>query len=272
MLPFFSPKIRIFIDESGTPDSYDKNKHQVHDKYFTLAAVIITPNEYKKYKKGILDISEKYVQYLNGKEIKSNHIRCSNPLYIKDGGKAVFTFYLDKEIGQEKYNEFCTDIKDLILLTDFKIISTTTNKEVAGIRYSSLNLHHVLLNDLWERVSIYYHLQKTKPKMRIMFDATKGDADKILRESYARFKTSGSWYFEGDRLNDLNLDKDVWPHDSEECIGIQLADLCAYPIKKQIETRSHKFFTDVVNKKLHGNVQDVKTRKRINMGTKISLN
>jgi hypothetical protein len=276
-MELFRPRLRIFIDESGTPDKFVKGKHQEHDKYFTLAAVIISEIEYKKYKKGIYSISAKYKKYIQGEEIKSNYIRCSNPDYVRGKPKytPVYTFYQDQENGKQIYEEFCEEIKVLITATDFQIVSVTTNKEVAGKKYPHLNLHDVMLNDLWERIAIHIMLLEESSKIRIMFDPTKGNADIILRDSYAYFKQHGSWYFTDERmeeLNKFNLDKSVYPCDSEECIGLQLADLCAYPIKKQAEHQNNKFFKDIIRGKLRAKVQDTATRKGINMGMKITLN
>src|SRR6185369_7118425 len=107
-IPLLRKRLRIFIDESGTPHTFVKGKHQEHDKYFTLAAVIISHAEYQKYKAGIKAIHEKYKEYLHGREIKSNSIRRSNPLYITPGQTPPFTFHEDVDGGRAKYEEFCT--------------------------------------------------------------------------------------------------------------------------------------------------------------------
>ncbi len=270
-MSLFRPVLRVFIDESGVPDRWKSNRHESHNKYFTLAAVLIYQPEYRKYQQGIKAISDKYKEYLNGEEVKSNSIRRSNPSYVKGEDTPPYSFYLNKEEGQTKFDEFCADLKKLILETDFKVVSVTTNKESAASKYPHINLHHVLLNDLWERISIFIFIQEERPRLNIMFDETRGNADTILVDSYHRFKQYGSWYFSGQKLTDLNLDRSVYPFDSKDCIGIQLADLCAHPIKKQAENRNHKFFLEIVRPKLHRQVQDVNTRKRINMGMKISL-
>lgn len=261
---------RIFIDESGSPDPFIYGKHQEHDKYFTVAAVVMKQSVYIQFKKGLRVIQEKYEPYIHGKEIKSNYIRCSNPKTIKQESKPPeYTFYKERK-GQKIYNSFCLEIKELLKSTDFKIISVTVDKEGAGKKYPNFDLHYIMLCDLWERIAIYYALND-KPKIKILFDRTKCNADLVLKKSYKNFKESGTWYWGKERLAVLNLDKDVYSADSERSKGLQLADLCAHPIKKRVEHGSHEFYSEVIESKIHGRVTDKTTNKTINMGIKKCL-
>jgi len=264
-----SKKYQLYIDESGTPDKYISGVNEEHDKFFTLCGVIVEKQEYKKFKKSLQDIKNKYHIYLNNNEIKSNYIRCSNPKFIKKGDEPKYIFYR-AENGQKIYDDFCADIRKLIKETDFQIISTTTNKEEAQNDYPHINFHETLLTDFWERISICYVL-KGKPKIKILFDRTKSKQDLTLKNTYKTFRDVGSWYWNEQRINNLELDKDVYSCDSIKSAGIQLADLCAYPIKKHMELKNHRFYIDVIKEKIHINAIDKKTGNKVNMGTKMTL-
>ena len=262
---------RIFIDESGTPERYIPAENLEHDRFVTMAAAIIEGPDYATFKKEMEELHGAYSEYLGDKEIKSRYIRRSNPSGIGNIKKPPpYTFYKFPG-GQNIYDSFCADLKDILLKTPFLIISTTTNKELAQIKYPRLNFHRVLLYDLWERISIYHKLNGCK-KMRIVFDRSKSNFDLILKESYSEFKENGTWYFNDERLNSLNLERDVYSCESEDSWGIQLVDLCAHPIKKYIEHGRYPFFDEIIKKKLHRWVIDKKTNTNINMGTKVTLN
>ncbi|HVY36025.1 MAG TPA: DUF3800 domain-containing protein [Candidatus Paceibacterota bacterium] len=269
-MPISGNTVRIFIDESGTPDAYVSGKHQEHDKYFTIAAVVIHQKAYEVFKSRMNAICETYSPYLLNKEIKSNYIRLSNPRTLKEGQTPPYIFYQFPE-AQELYDVFCSHIKTLIKETEFEIISVTTNKEHAGQKHPAHSIQQTLLGDLWERIAIFYVINK-RPNIKILFDRTKSHYDLILKKSFESFKRFGTWYFPEEVVSQLRLDKDVYSCDSEDSRGIQLVDLCAYPIKKQHEKGNHDFYAKVIKGKLHTPVTDKRSKKTINMGTKRSLN
>lgn len=264
-----SINVRLFIDESGSPDKYIPDKTEDHDKFFTIACVLIEQSNYLKFKQELDVIRGRYSIYLLNKEIKSNYIRVSNPKYLASKGatNSPYLFWKNKIDGQKIYDSFCAEIRFLLQLTEFKIVSVTIDKQTVQDKFPNHNHHYAMLLDLWERISIYY-LLNNKPKMKIVFDRTKGYADTILKKTYADFKRQGTWFFNGERLTGLNLDKDVYSCDSESSVGIQLVDLCAYPIKKFHEGKENDFFKHVIKSKLYNDVKDRKTGKRIKMGTK----
>lgn len=261
---------RIFIDESGSPEEWVEGLNLEHDKYFTLAAVAIKQPDYISFKKGLNTLCQKYVQYLLGKEIKSRYIRFSNPRIKEPEVEPIYEFYKYPN-GVEQYDAFNAELKALIKATEFSIMSVSTNKVKAKELHPRLDIHRTLLSDLWERISIYNHFQN-KPKMCILFDPCKPKYDEALKDSYFRFKERGSWYFTPARLGAVNLNRNIYPCDSEGSRGIQLADLCAHPIRKSVEKGKTPFFKEVIKEKLHASVKDAKSGKVIAMGMKISLN
>jgi hypothetical protein len=262
--------IRVFIDESGSPDRYIEGHHEPHDKYFTLAAVVIQQANYTSFKENLVGLRSKYDKYLLGKELKSNYIRYSNPRAVKPTDDPAYHFCKHAD-GQQHYEAFNAELKSLLQGTDFTVLSVTTDKERADKRYPQMPMYQTLLSNLWERISIY-HLVNARPRMRIVFDRTNSDNDLILKGSYQFFKESGTWYFGEERLNRLELGKDVYSAVSDDSVGLQLADMMAHPIKKKMETGVSPFFDAVVRAKLHSSVLDSKSGKMVAMGRKRSLN
>ncbi len=261
---------RFFIDESGTPDKYAATIHLSHDKFFTIAAVTIRQPDYLIFKSEMNTLCKKYRKYLIDKEIKSSYIRYSNPSNISSTIPPEYEFHKYPE-GQEQYLSFNSELKALLEKTNFRVLSVTTNKYLAGIMYPRTNLHYTLMSDLWERIAISIVLNECT-RVKIVFDPTKGNADKVVFESYTKFKTRGSSFISDSILKKLNLSKYIFPVDSEASRGIQLADLCAHPIKTYVEHGNYLFYETVVKLKLHSNAKDRRTEKTVYMGNKVCLN
>lgn len=262
---------RVFIDESGSPDLY-KGGNNFGEKYFTLAAVIIVEAGYVIYKKKLHAIRNKYVKYLSSKEIKSHSIRRSNPkgIDLKDPPEYKFYKYPD---GQQKYEEFCNDIKQLIIDTKFEVINVSTNKDLASRLYPHKDILLTLLTDLWERIAIY-HIVKGVRKSLIVYDP-KGNLDDIqLEVSYKEFMRLGSAFVSTTVTSAIkNLYQRALPCKSDDSAGLQLVDYFAYPLKRFAETGFlTPFFRTVISPKMCNKVKDKIRGKTIYMSNKLSLN
>lgn len=261
----------IFIDESGNFRNFISGVNNFGERFVTLAAVVFEDKEYKKFKNRIKEFRLTYQKYLKDNEIKSHSIRRSNPRKIDLTDKHIYGFYKYKEKGERAYRDFCNDLKEVVSDTEFKIISVSTDKVVAQKLYPHVDILTTLLGDLWERIFICHHINKVT-KSRILFDPQMSLNDQTLKDSYHNFLKNGSWFVDKDSIAKANLYKNVFSPNSEESLGIQLADYCAYPIKRQAESQNHKFFNEVIKPKLHKNMRDISRNKYIMMGVKISLN
>ena len=259
----------IFIDESGNCRPFQANNN-FGERYFTLAAVVIDDKEYKKLKKGWHSIRDKYKTYLGKGEIKSHAIRRSNPNKINIADPPEYDFWKYGKGGKEDYTAFCKDVELLVKLTDFSVISVTVDKLTAQSNYPHIQILPTLLTDLWERIYICHYLRKDK-KSRILFDPKLNIDDDTLKSTYRNFIVGGSWFIDPNDLKKVNLYKNVFAPKSEESVGIQLADYCAYPIKRFQETKSYDFFDRVIQSKQHRNVTDKRRGKLVVMGLKLSL-
>lgn len=261
--------LRFFIDESGTPDRYDPRRNNPSEKYFTLCAVAIEETQYKEFKKGMTGIHAKFAKYIDGKEIKCRDIRRSNPKVVDKSKLPEYEFWKYPE-GKEMYAEFCKDINVLINITMFDTLSVTVNKEFAQKNYSSYNVLDTALNDLWERICIYKFIYKAK-KTRILFDPRSNVSDQAFRESLKAFLSKGTNYIDKGYIEGAKLHPIAYSPDSKESYGLQLADLCAYPIRAYHERGESPHFETVIKPKLFQKIQDPETNKFINMSLKLTL-
>lgn len=262
--------LRIFIDESGTAVRYNPNKNNSGERFFTLAAVIIEKPQYNNYKAKLKQVRKAYKKYIGENEIKSRNIRRSNPVNVNPDKPPIYDFWKYGESGIKKYQSFATDVKQLVKKTDFQLISVTVDKLSAQNIYPDLDVRVISLSDLWERIFIYHVINDIK-KSRIMFDPKMNLDDSLVKQTYESFISRGSWYIDNDRLKMGKLYNRVFLPSSEESMGIQLADYCAYPIKRYVEDDKYQFFKDMIKPKLHQNVVDQKTKKTVYLGLKVSL-
>jgi hypothetical protein len=261
--------LRVFTDESGSPDPFVPETHNFGEKYFTLTSVLIRQRDYLIFKDGLSALRRKYSQYLLGREIKSRSIRRSNPRGIDLADPPEYEFHKHPE-GQQLYEEFCADMKKLIASTPFEIVSVTVDKEFALKKYPHIHILSTVLTDLWERLFIYHYKEKIK-NSRIIFDPTGRLDDEVVRSSYVAFKKYGSWFIDQDLVKKVSLYKRVFSFNSEASAGLQLADYCAYPIKRYVEGGPGPFFKEVIEPKLCKNVRDKRSGKKICLGIKRSL-
>lgn len=262
--------LRVFTDESGSPDLFMENKNNFGEKYFSVVSVLIRQTEYLKFKVKIRSLKNKYSKYLLGLEIKSTWIRRSNPKNIDQNQLPPYDFYKYEE-GIDLYYQFCNDLKVIIKDTDFEIISVTTNKELANKLYPHLNILLTLLSDLWERIAIYHAINNIKSSS-LVFDSLGKLDDQSILDAYDNFFQNGTRYIDQGVLGKLKLKSKIFSLNSESSIGIQLADYCAYPIKKRAEKGTSDFFEEVIKPKLCNLASDRRNGKTISLGRKISLN
>lgn len=262
---------RIFIDESGTSDRYDPQVNNPGERFFTLAAAIVPQGEYTKLKQDFRVLREAYTKYIGEEEIKSRSIRRSNPANVDPSDPPAYNFWKYGEEGVKDYRGFCKVLETTVSDCKFKLISITTDKELAQALYPRKHVLRTCLTDLWERLVIY-HIMNDVKKSRILYDPRQIDGDQVVKDSYQDFLNSGSWFLEKKHVVGSSLYERLFSPSSADSVGIQLADYCAYPIKRYQESLSYDFFKRVLASKLCSLRRDTRTGKRVEMGLKVSLN
>lgn len=260
----------IFIDESGNFRPFVNSVNNSGERHVTLAAIVIEDNDYSAFKKSLKLIRKNYYKYIGDKEIKSHTIRRSKPSTVNTSDYELYDFYKFGAEGEKDYYTFGKELQDLVLTTKFQIISVNADKVLTQSLYPHKDLLSTMLTDLWERICIYHYLNSPK-KSRIFFDPQLNITDKILRSTYDNFCKNGSWFVSKEIIAKVNLYRYCFSPNSEDSIGIQLADYCAYPIKRHIESPNYDFFKKIIRPKLHPTIQDKKRGRYVVMGLKMTL-
>lgn len=264
--------LRVFVDESGHSAPFEVSTHNEGERIYTVACIFIFQKEYEIFKKRLKKIKQKYSKQIGDKEIKSRSIRRSNPRGLDEKGREEAEYLFWKfENGQELYDAFCVDMKELVLRTKFKIVSVSVDKKKAQQKYPHLSIVGTAMRDLWERIFIAHFLGKVKNSC-IFFDPVNDEIDRKVVDSYKIFKEVGTSYIHGERLKLVNMTKHIYPVESNKSVGIQLADYCAHPIRQRVTSgKESAFFSEIIKPKLHTNATDRKTKKVIYLGMKETL-
>lgn len=265
-------RYRIFIDESNTPVYWNIQLHGNEERYYTLCAVIIERKEYKRFKRDLKEIYEKYSSYIGDCELKSRYIRHGNPNNPK-ASECPYTFWEHGKKGMQDYLAFSEDLKTLFKSAKMDVISVTCDKYFAQNKYPNHNIATTVFTDLWERIAVY-HVVKGITNSRIMLDSRYIDSDIAISSLYSYLNNNGSYYVTKERMEKVGLQlyKNIFFQDSKDSKGLQICDYMAYPIQKaNWADKKDPFYKEVIVPKLAKPMKDVKTGKTIQMGNKMSL-
>lgn len=209
----------LFIDESGSP-SFD----QVDPGFpvFTLCGTILSNKEYELFDRSIITMKRKF---WNTKNI----ILHSSEIAAKKGSFEIF-----KE-DKPKFSEFIRDMNTLITSTDFKILSTSIKKD--KYRPSKIpNIHRVYsmsLEFILERTIHFMRTTESKNRLKIIIERRGAKEDKILEAEFCKLIKNGNVYWKPKEFAEFTPSIH-FRHKNENINGLQLADLCAYPIAKYV--------------------------------------
>lgn len=265
-------RYRIFIDESNTPEYWDIHKHGNEERFYTLCAVIIEGKEYRRIKRELKAIFEKYSKYLGDNELKSRYIRHGNPKNEK-ASESPYLFWNFGDQGLRDYIQFAEELKALFKEAKLEIISVTCDKHFAQSKYPTFDIATTVFSDLWERIAIYHAVNKITCS-RVMLDSRYDLSDTATSTLYSNLNSNGSIYVTRDRMKKVGiaLHKNIFFLNSKDSRGLQICDYFAYPIQKsKWNNRNDGIYNEVVVPKLSKPIKDVKTGKTIQMGDKMSL-
>lgn len=206
----------MYIDESGdTIPLSQKGK-----KFLVLTGCIIQENDIHGIEEKLRGIKRKYYQN-SDVEIKSNFLRYANPDLAENSPI--------KLNSKDKYNELEKDISDFLKEVNVVLYSVVIHKETYWSQYPAQNPYDIAYVFLLER---FQKFLKSKDSLGIcIIDPREGQTEK---------------HFMGNELNTLHEkmrheDGSVWTKcpnviekllfsQSDQTVGIQIADLFCYPI------------------------------------------
>ena len=224
----------MFLDESG-----DHSLDKIDPSYpmFVLAGCIFDFDYYSKYVEP------------EANKLKIKHFGKTNVIlrsYDIRKQKREFASLVD----MTKRTTFYEDLDNFINNLDFKIIAAAIRKDKLKSQYRTPgNPYHLCLRFILERAVMY--LGRTGERMLFRIESRQTHNDEKLAEVYEDFRNKDQNMFKKDeiqaKLVDLSFNQKV-----QNIIGMQIADLVAYPIGKWVldNSKENKAF-EIIEKKFH---------------------
>lgn len=202
------------------------------EKFFTLTGCIIERNEYIKLRNSFNQLKNKYWE--NGKYIAKNGQKTYVCFHSNDIRRRQIPF----NQGQIDCEIFGKELFETIKEIDFKIISITINIYEYLLQNYKLSLYHTSFDFLLER--LIYSLPNNK-KVALMFEARGKKEDKRLHEHICTvIKNTGVRNITSiellDKIAGVYFNPKWKGENNPPYTGLELADLCSYPIHKFIKT------------------------------------
>jgi len=206
----------MYIDESGDTIPISQNGK----KSLVLTGCIVHENNIQEIEDKFRKIKYKYYQEYDI-EVKSNFLRYANPDLLE--GSPL------KLNSRSKYDELEKDVSDFLKNVNVVLYSVVIHKEPYWDQYPAQNPYHIAYVFLLERFQKY--LKQTSSLGICIIDPREGQTEK---------------HFMGNELSSLHEkmrheDGSIWSKcpniiekllfsQSDQTIGIQLADLFCYPV------------------------------------------
>lgn len=233
----------FFVDESGEHmlKNFDNTR-----PVFTVAGVLISKEEYDNIKNDFNLLKLKY--WKNGQYKEKNSIKkvCLISRAIRRRQRAFSKYYLD----EEQYKKFISDLSILIEKSKFNIISACIdkNKLVNQYKYPK-EPYSLAMEFIVERLCKF--LNSKKSTAFVMMESRGKKEDGLLHQKFLSFFNNGTEYLSY-RIVQRVLPggfyfNPKWQDNNQDTyIGLELADLIAYPIGhfalKKEKRRSFKIF------------------------------
>ena len=239
----------MFMDESG-----DHSLDKIDKSYpmFVLAGCIFDFDYYSK-------VVEPEVNKLKIKHFGKTDVILRS--YDIRKQKKEFACLVD----MTKRTAFYEDLDNFIKNTDFKIIAAAIRKDKLKSQYKSPdNPYHLCLRFILERAVMY--LGRTDEKLIFRIESRQTHNDEKLAEVYESFRNKDQAMFKKDEIQAKLVDLS-FNQKSQNIIGMQIADLVAYPIGKWVldNSKENKAF-EIIENKFH---KSLKSSSYLNYGLKI---
>ena len=212
-------KYYLFLDESG-----DHGLVTVDPNFpvFVLCGVILSEQSYQQLNMDMLELKKRFwgtkKAILHSRDIR----KCEKE----------FQILFDQEIKKAFYEA----MNRLVASSDYAIISSAINKENHIKQYGKLasDVYEIALSFIIERVVFYLDDQPDREKeLHIVIERRGGKEDARLHEHFQRICSRGTGYVTPERISCYGLDIE-FKSKTDDVNGLQLADLIAYPIARNV--------------------------------------
>jgi hypothetical protein len=213
----------LFMDESG-----DHSLKSVDSGFpvFVLVGLLIEDSEYSRI---CLEVDALKQRYFGTTEVvlHSRDIRkCNGP----------FKILFDLTTKQKFYN----DLERVLSTANYKIVASAINKEKHIERYGKLadDPYEIALTFVLERILFETDNNHDQSSLKVMIEGRGDKEDAALAKRYNEILYRGTGQVTSDRLRRTYEEGLIVRKKRDNDCGLQLADLCAYPIAKHIINNS----------------------------------
>lgn len=215
---FSTSRFIAFFDECG---DHSLTKINPELPVFALCTVIV---EREAYARAIVpEVAEFKLRYFAHEGIN---------LHSRDIRKAEgpFTILQNAQVRQQ----FMDELTQLIERLPFTVFSTVIHKHAHKTRYgdSARNPYDVALEYSFERI-LHFMESHQETALPVIAEARGKNEDNELRASFHRLMTEGTYYNKAERFRKLACPIS-FRRKQDNIAGIQLADLCAYPVARKV--------------------------------------
>ena len=226
----------LFLDECG-----DQNLTNFDPSFpiFTLCGIIISENEYNAIESKIIEMKRKY---WNNKNVI---------LHSRDIRKCErgFEILFDLDIKKSFYDE----INSIMRETPYTIVSCSIKKEPYIRKYGRLgDVYGLSLSYIIERTVFFLDSQGKKGiELHIYTEKRGKKEDASLLGYYNEVLDRGTYYVNSSRIK-AYFKSFEFKDKKDNIIGLQIADLAAYPITRHVlDERSANFAFDILESKIY---------------------
>lgn len=219
LLPFLSymSEFRLYIDES-----WDHSLKHINENFpfFLLCGVLISKKEDAVLSDNIMKLKQHFFG-TNEVILHSRDIRRCEQHFQK---------LFDLNIKQQFY----THLNTILSETDFTIIASVVKKIDYIKKYgkSAMNPYNISLSYMLEKM-VFCLDQYQATGVEIFVEKRGKKEDRWLLQHYHTIIDNGTFFVSPQRFNTIIKDF-AFRHKYDNDIGIQIADLCAYPLLSHI--------------------------------------
>ncbi|MBN2854277.1 DUF3800 domain-containing protein, partial [Patescibacteria group bacterium] len=159
-----------------------------------------------------------------------------------------FQILFDLKIKENFYNDLNSIINDL----SFNIISSAINKEDHIKKYGkqALNPYSISLSFIIERLVLFFE-NELDAQIFIIVESRGKKEDRDLLEYYNRISDLGTHWVSSEKIKKLIQNFD-FSYKKENISGLQLSDVCAYPIARSLIYPNESYIPyDIIKKKIY---------------------
>ncbi|MEW6088918.1 MAG: DUF3800 domain-containing protein [bacterium] len=231
-------KYYFFLDETGDHGlSYiDKNF-----PIFLLCGCLFSEDSLRQTENTLNDFKRKYFNtievIMHSREIR----KC----------EGAFQILFDLNLKEKFYN----DLNNILDKADFKIIGAVVNKEEHIKKYGAgaKDPYALSLSFIIERLIFCVDLMDKNASVDIQVEERGRKEDDMLLAHYNTIKDRGTFYVSTERMIH-RLKSFKFFNKRENVLGLQVADLCAYPLARYVlNPRAPYIPFDVIKSKIYCN-------------------